>query len=816
MDPQSQESIPHEISVGDVVVETVSVSTPASKRSVFEWISRTIFTLVVFLLPFFILPIAGIPIEVGKSGLLSVGVLVAFALWLLSRLEKGEIHTPKGIVFLGAGVLVFSYLLSALFSGGVGHSFFGLGYETTTTLSIIVFVLAMFLSTLYFRGTQFFARLLKGLIWGHLIVFVIFVLRVIMPSFFAFVLQTPTTTLLGKWNDFGIFSGLMVAISLVTLDLDRRIPLSRKLVSVSAVVALIGVVLVNLPLVWYLLAFISLAIVVYNISGRFSFTTPAFSSRVIMSLSTVVFVLSLVGIFFAGTRQDGSPQVLSSIITKIESSLGIVSLEARPSWEATVKVSQGIGADRLILGVGPNNFDRQWRLDRPDVVNESLFWNNDFSVGYGYITSSFVLTGILGVLGWTLLLFGFFFLSMRGMYATGRNGEHFELILGLFLLGTYLWFSAIFYIPDMVLLALAFIFTGILVGLLSEWGMVRSARITFASLSRARFLGIFGTVLVGICAFFGAYVSAQKLYAVTLYREGLTKLNASNDPNGAAALISKAASLSNEDLYYRSLAEVGIVQFSRVLLRSGSNVTPQVQAQFTELFRAAYGNADKATKIDPKDFQNFITLGKVYEAVVPVKIQGSHDAAEKAYMTAAQLDPKSPVPYLSLARLEFTAGNNTKANQYITQGLGLKSNYAELIFLSSQIAAKEGNLSQAIKAAEAAVVLAPGDIGVWFQVGVLKYNNRDYSGAALALEQAVSINTNYSNARYFLGLSYDKLGQSAKALDEFKKVLVLNPDNADVKHAIANLEAGRAALQDAPPPTPIVENPEPSDKKTKK
>jgi hypothetical protein len=47
---------------------------------------------------------------------------------------------------------------------------------------------------------------------------------------------------------------------------------------------------------------------------------------------------------------------------------------------------------------------------------------------------------------------------------------------------------------------------------------------------------------------------------------------------------------------------------------------------------------------------------------------------------------------------------------------------------------------------------------------------------------------------YFLGLTYDKLGDKQKALDEFKKISNLNPDNQDVKKIVSNLEAGKKAL----------------------
>ena len=75
------------------------------------------------------------------------------------------------------------------------------------------------------------------------------------------------------------------------------------------------------------------------------------------------------------------------------------------------------------------------------------------------------------------------------------------------------------------------------------------------------------------------------------------------------------------------------------------------------------------------------------------------------------------------------------------------------------------------------------------------------SDATIVLERAVAINTNYSNARYFLGLIYDRTGRRTEAIGEFEKIAALNPGNGEVQTILANLRAGRPALASiAPPP----------------
>ena len=70
-------------------------------------------------------------------------------------------------------------------------------------------------------------------------------------------------------------------------------------------------------------------------------------------------------------------------------------------------------------------------------------------------------------------------------------------------------------------------------------------------------------------------------------------------------------------------------------------------------------------------------------------------------------------------------------------------------------------------------------------------------------ERTIQLSPNYSNARYFLGLIYDRESEvKAKALEQFLIIAALNPDNDEVKKIITNLRAGRSALFGIVPPAP--------------
>ena len=90
--------------------------------------------------------------------------------------------------------------------------------------------------------------------------------------------------------------------------------------------------------------------------------------------------------------------------------------------------------------------------------------------------------------------------------------------------------------------------------------------------------------------------------------------------------------------------------------------------------------------------------------------------------------------------------------------------------------------------------VVPSNSGVFFELGLLEYNQKDYANAAQALSQAIVISPNYANAQYFLGLSDYYLKDTTDAIAQFEALAKSNPDNAEVTAILKNLNAGKAPL----------------------
>ncbi|MCX6719858.1 MAG: tetratricopeptide repeat protein, partial [Candidatus Staskawiczbacteria bacterium] len=101
----------------------------------------------------------------------------------------------------------------------------------------------------------------------------------------------------------------------------------------------------------------------------------------------------------------------------------------------------------------------------------------------------------------------------------------------------------------------------------------------------------------------------------------------------------------------------------------------------------------------------------------------------------------------------------------------------------------------AIKSYDQALSLNPNDPYIFYQEGIVYYVAKQNQNAKEKLEKAVALTPDYSNALYFLGLSYDALGDKVKALEQFNKIQQLNPEDKIIQNIINNLNAGLSALQ---------------------
>jgi tetratricopeptide (TPR) repeat protein len=298
----------------------------------------------------------------------------------------------------------------------------------------------------------------------------------------------------------------------------------------------------------------------------------------------------------------------------------------------------------------------------------------------------------------------------------------------------------------------------------------------------------------------GMYGLTTRFLAEVAYQHAGAAANQGNVEQ-AGSFIDTAIRLNPADAYYRFSSNVDLVRMQQLL--SQNKAPEEIKDQFQQLLARAIGNAQQATTLDPNNYQNWSNLGSLYQSVIPLGIDGAVDSAVAAYDRALTLRPSSPDILLARASLERARNNTADARTFVQKAIDLRPQYTDAIFLLAQMQLEDNDVASAMKSVQAVTMFDPQNPVAYFQLGLLKYGSNDFVGAAQAFERAVQLNDVYANARYFLGLSYWRLGSKDKALEEFKKVRETNPDNADVASIVTNMEAGRDPFQSVSPSADI-------------
>lgn len=776
------------------------------QRTPIDWenIASYIFYGLVFLLPIFILPFTVNSLVLSKAILAYLAIGLTFIFWLLARLQKGNLIVPKSALLLSLAGIIVVWLLASVFSGNFKLSLLGAGYEVGTFAFFLFLGLLAFLISVLFQSEKKAVALYLLLFISAFIAFVfqfahiVFGPSFISSNFFPF----KTSNLIGSWNDFFIFFGFVALAGMAFFELfDFSRAIKGFLLALIAF-SLLSMAAVNFGIGWNIFGFFVIVFLVYFFSRQFSennfYSDKAqfYSPRRLLSVSFAVLLLVFFFILARGLLAD------------FNSFLGTNTLDVRPSWSATYEVAEKTLKERPVLGSGPNTFLYDWLRFKPEAINSTIFWDTRFQSGVGTLPSMVATTGALGGLAILAFLACLVYCGLKVISLT-KNGLRRALAVASFLGSLYLWTFTIFYSPGFLIFALAFISTGILVGLLVQAEKIKTIDISFSKNPKIGFISVLAIVLLVLTSVFVIYLFAQKYWAAYSYTDAITVLNSEGDLNKAEEGIAKSSRLDQQDLYFRALSDIGIFRIQEILSQTG--VSPDIlRNQFQIALGVAITNAQTAVNLNSSDPLNWMQLGKIYESVAPLKIEGARELAIDTYKKALDKSPMDPSPYLAIARMEASLGDADSARKFIDSALAIKSDFTSALLFLAQMEASEGNLDEAIARTEQTVAIAPNDTGALFQLGMLYYQDKNYENARFAFERVVEINPEYSNARYFLGLIYDRQNLTGKAIEQFVGIEELNPDNQEVKRILSNLRQGRGALENiSPPAEPPEEREEP-------
>lgn len=786
----------------------------------FDSIAYYIIIIVTFLVPLAFVPGGYLSLPFTKSAIFSIGIIAAFIFFIIERIRQGSITFPFALVSIPLISLPIIYLASSFMSVERSLSLMGYGFETETLLIVSLLCLYSYLIFALFRQKKSLFLLFSAL-FGSIVIALLFQIARLIggPAFLSFgVFGIPAASIIGRWNELGIISGLLVILSFIALETLALPKWSKILLYILVTVSFGFISLSNfafnfhyfsVPLSLLIglgsLIFFSYIYAFGNLKNR-SLPTKNIDdikaseqnkpqSRIISYPALFVLLFSIVLVFFGGR-----------INTSMTNYFGISYTEGRPSWVATGDLIGKVVQARPFLGSGPQTFNYEWNLHKsPLFNNDALFWDADFGMGIGYIPSTLITVGPIGFLAWMLLVISSTILSYKLLKASSKDRMTNFLKLALVCGTLYFTLVSLIYIPSIVSLMIWFLFLGGLFAFSQSEGKIREKSIMFFA---KRELSFYITLLLTIGAIGASIllIEFSKKVSASVNASRAIIASSGGDTKAGQRFLARAIYLDEKSGYLKLLAQNSLVRLNQISSEANEGNIEQYKPEIQQMVDIAVQASLRAEFIEKTNFRNYLSTGTVFEALgTYYGVPNSIVAAKEKYNQALTLVPTSPIPYLLIARAEATEGNTEIAKENLAKAIQLKNNYVDAYVLLSQIAATEGNRQAAESILENVILIDPSNVAVSYQVGLMKYEAKKYEAAINDFARALLVNPLFANARYFLSLSLYQTDKDADAIREMQQVLVTNPDNAEVKELIRKMENNEALFTTS---APVVEEEE--------
>lgn len=738
-----------------------------------------------------VIPTAWFPFQLFKLAAFALCLAASVILFVVGGGVRDLLRTHGFKAALMVALLPLAYLLSYLFSADKSIGFSGFGIETDTIVFTMLMAVAYLMAFNLFRTLRTANTLLSVVLYALIAaaafqcVSVLFGSSVIPFQAFA----DRSVNLVGKWNDLGLLSALLIIFLFVRVELASATNAWRLGAWVGAAALTVLLALINFSMAWGLLLVGCMVIGLLAMLRRRS-GEDADAPRVPWYAAAGI-VVSVLFLLYGGS--------VNSALTKV---VPVSSLEVRPSAQSTLEVASAAregSLARALVGSGPNTFGQQWLLHKPSEVNQSPFWNLDFNVGFSTLATAFLSVGLLGVLAWLVPFVLLAAALVRAVRLGALSRDERVAAASLGISGLILMGSLLVYVPSQNVLLLGVVLAGAGFGFLWRQGRPAADEALPAATMRAG-LAVLALAAVLIVASIATTAVIGKRFVSQAYvGKGLSELGAGN-ASPAIALAQRAVSWDSTPDANRLRVDAGLRRLN-VIATDSMLSAEEARTQFTNEVQAIVPAGQAGILAAPGDYRGYYSIGRVYDYLASLKVQGAYDNAKLAYTAALQRNPTNPAIPLALARLEASQGNAQAMQEALQKSLTLKPDYTDAILFTVQLNVANNDLASAIKNTQAAVNSAPGVASIWFQLGLLYYAAGDTKSSIPVLEQAINLAPEYANAKYFLGLSYYAQDRKNDAEKLFVDLAASNPDNAEVKTILQNIRQGTPPLQGETSPT---------------
>jgi len=770
---------------------------------IMDWIITGAIYLLTFLVPLFFLPNVPSVLELNKQALLVLLGGIAFLTWIGKLAWEGRIRIKKNFLLVPVLLFLLILALSTAFSVYRDQSMWGaLGTESLSLVTIISLIAIFLVINNNFNSRDKINNLILILISSSFIASIYAILQIFGKFIFKnSILAQSSFNTVGSVYAFSIFIGAVLILTAAAM-LERK-PFGIKI----------------------FLAICSLMFV-------FALISINFRTSLIMFLVGMAILLGL-AIITSGSEEKNKTLVipmviltlvlLSTLIGKTGSVMRVqLPVEVGLSQSASFDVTKSAWKERALLGSGLSNYDLDYLKGKPAEINSTNFWSVKFNEAASRFFTLATSIGILGAAAFLFLIGSMLFYLFSSLVKIfGRKDRGVYTLVGVTAAWVYLTLAFFLYPSNITVDFSWWLLTTVFITLSAIVFEKKEEIISETSSPRLSLIlsFVFVVIIVGFISLI--FLEGQKYAAAVAYNKVLT-----SDAEGAKIeeLVDKLNRVVNldpaRDLYHRNLSIALFAFLNQKVSEKGiQNLSEDDRANISNLYFAAEDQIRTAVNLNPQNPDNLIQLAQINQNVI-----GSKDGAEQEaldnYKASLKVSPRDPSIYYQIGQIYLVMADieNTKnasqqkpgeqvklsdkakenialARQNFEKAVEFKNNYIPAQFMIAVCMERLGETEKAIAQLEESQKMNPRDPGITFQLGVLYYQTEKYDKAREALENTVKLAENYSNAMYFLGLTYDKLNDKKKAVEQFQKVSDLNPDNEDVKKIVSNLESGKKALE---------------------
>jgi len=744
-----------------------------------------------FLIPVFFLPITTDAVEFNKQYLLYFLTIVGILLWIIKGLVDKKLiirRTPFDLPLLFIFVFLF---ISTMLSKNRVLSFWGDANSLNNAFIPMVFYFLFYF--LILNNLHSLKQVIKVLSF--------FIASAILSSLY-FINQSLGLVSLSnlpvpKWvissdlpTHYGYFL-VIILIMLFAVVMNKKKnfwSFSNLLGVIAGLVILTSLLILGFKSVWIITAIAIFLLLVFTLSKIEEVAIPWVSIAFGIMVVSILFLLL------------GTPAFLvANLPTE-------VALSPAVSWTIiTTSLSENLKS--FLLGTGPSTFVYDFSAFRPEAFNNNFAWSLRFNRPYNTVLDILVVNGVLGAISWIglfLVVIGTFFvmwftksvklskkvLSKMSSVMHVSNETEGEYPHGLFagLISAWLvvlfsmfliTFTTVHWLLFFSLLALTF-----LVGTGFSNKEIKTFTLSLKTMPQYTLISSFINILVFAIILVLA-IFLGRFYGAEVYRAKAVGQTLVGNYTNAASAMFKAISLNpNYSKYYLELSSAYI---GMAIVESQKDA-PDGQ-RVSNLVASAVNQAREATRLAPNDASAWDFLASMYVTARPLT-SNANTFITSSLEKAIELEKTNPRLYLDLARVRSSNNDLKGAREALEISIKLKPNYILAYTLLAQLDESENKINEAIEHASVAAALSSSDPILLFNLGRLYYNRAqtdDLSRSEQLFVESIRLNPNYADALWSLAVLYERKGRLGDALQLYKIVGELNPNNQDIKNKINRL-----------------------------